>query len=150
MIEIKGVSGRKDSTTPKFVLWTNAEKAYLDEDGRFLEIVEHEIGRMPLVLLRLEEDTGSLFPGQAGQDLIRAQEAIWFANTCLMKETKSATKQAFLSGDLTPALRNQSIDTEIAAELPEGTVAEIRDMSMDLRLFTDTANHILDLSLIHI
>lgn len=144
VIEIKGTQGRSHAKCPRYVLWSNDERAYLNDDGIVLSITEHEIGRMPLVLLRLEEDTGSLWPGETGSDLVSAQMSIAFANLCLMKELKSATKTPLLSGDLTTMSRNQAADTELPVELGEGVIASVQDMGMDLSMFRDTASYVLE------
>lgn len=129
---------------PHSVLWTNHEIGYLDKEGNLLENPKpHGFDRMPFVLLRLDEDTDSMW-STFGRSLVSAHKAEWFCDVCLLKETKSATKQAILAGDLTHVARNQASDTESALEVPDGVSHQIADMSMDLSMFRDTANHIVD------
>lgn len=143
IIELSGSSAR-DSNSPHSVLWTNSEVGYLDKEGNLMATpVEHELDRMPLVLLQLDEDTDSLW-STFGESLISAHTAEWFCDVCLLKETKSATKQSILAGDLTSAARNQASDSEAAVELPDGVSHQVVDMGMDLAMFRDTANHIVD------
>lgn len=144
VIELATMGTRPAAQKVSSVLWTNRERGYLDEDGNLLATPEdHGLERMPFVLLRLDEDTGGLW-SKFGRSLVSAHKADWFAELCLLKETKSATKQAILAGDLTSVARGQAADSEVPVELPDGVAHQIADMSMDLAMFRDTANHIVD------
>lgn len=144
IVELSGSSVRDSPNQPHSVLWTNCEVGYLNKDGHLIEEpIEHGLDRMPLVLLQLDEDTDSLW-STFGESLISAHTAEWFCDVCLLKETKSATKQAILAGDLTSMARHQAADTEAPIEMPDGVSHQIADMSMDLAMFRDTANHIVD------
>jgi len=84
------------------------------------------------------------WPGEQGEDLIAAAVSIWIANVLLLKETKSATKQTIAQGDVSAVPRDQSIDTERMMQFSDGVAVTTVDMSMDTRVFTDAANHILE------
>ena len=131
---------------PAAIVWTNHERFYITKDGEIIDgtIEEHGFSRMPIVMLSLEPQVGSIWPGLTGEDIPAAHMAAWFAEICLVKEMKSATKILHLSGDLTSATRGQAVDTERPVELPEGTASTVYDMSMDLSMFRDTSNHISD------
>lgn len=144
VIELSGTSVRDRPDQPHSVVWTNAEVGYLNKQGHLIQTpVEHGLARMPLVMLQLDEDTDSHW-SSFGESLISAHTADWFCGVCLLKETKSATKQAILAGDLTSMARNQAADTEAPIEMPDGVSHQIADMSMDLSMFRDTSNHIVD------
>lgn len=129
---------------PHSVLWTNAEKGYLNKDGELIATPEeHPFDRMPFSLLRLDDDTNSLW-STFGRSLVAAHKAEWFAEVCLLKETKSATKQPILAGDLANVEHGQVSDSESAIKLPDGVAHSVVDMSMDLSMFRDTGNHIVD------
>ena len=117
----------QSASAPAWVVWSEAERFLLDRSGRILgEPVEHGIvneegaGVLPYVYVTLEPPRGSIWPGRAGEDLVSADLAIKFASVCLLKELKSATRQTFLTGDLAAAARDQTMDTEATASVPEG------------------------------
>ena len=142
-LEIGSTVGVDASKTPKYLVWTNKERIYLNSDAYVIDVEDHNIGRMPIALLCLDESSShGLWPGMAGEDLISAQMALSFVQVCLLKELKSATKVPMLSGDLTSMARTQAADTEMPIEIPEGVIASVQDMGMDLGMFRDTANHI--------
>jgi hypothetical protein len=64
-----------------------------------------------------------------------------------MKESKSATKVPVYSGDLARTARHQKVDTEGQIALPPGVTLNQFDSSMDLALFRDTADHVLERAL---
>lgn len=138
------LGGPKNKSTPYSVLWTNHERGYLNGDGELMAVPEpHGFDRMPFSLLKLDEDTDSLW-STFGRSLVAAHKSEWFTDVCLLKETKSATKQAVLAGDLTSVARDQVSDSETKLELPDGVAHSVVDMSMDLSMFRDTGNHIVD------
>lgn len=144
IIQLSGYTARAGKEQPHSILWTNREVGYLRKNGSLMaEPVEHGLERMPLVLLKMDDDTDSLW-SSFGKALIAAHKAEWFCEICLLKETKSATKQAILAGDLTAAAREQASDSETAITLPDGVSHQMADMSMDLSMFRDTSGHIVD------
>jgi hypothetical protein len=137
---------RRNDDDPARLVWTDTEYFYLTARGVLIEesIVEHGFDRMPWILLSLEPPSGALLDATSGADVIAAHLSVWFENVCLLKESKSATKQPALSGDTTTMTRQQAADTEIPIEMPEGVTATVLDFSMDLGMFRDTADHILE------
>jgi hypothetical protein len=136
---------------PAWVVWTEAERFLLDRSGRLIGApVTHGIvneqgqGVLPYVYVTLEPPRGTIWPGRSGEDLVSADLAIKFASVCLLKELKSATRQTWLTGDLAAAARDQTMDTEATASVPEGVQVQTVDMSMDLATFRDAAEHILE------
>lgn len=130
---------------PAWQLWNDHESWLLDKDLRPIgEPVPHGLGVCPLLPINYHAETiAGFWPGEEGEDLVAAQVAIWMANILLLKETKSATKQTTISGDVTTAARNQSMDTEVPSHFPEGVTASTVDMSMDTSLFTAAGDHAL-------
>jgi hypothetical protein len=131
---------------PKWSLWTDHERVYLDEDLRPISgtWVEHGLGRSRWVTLTKRPNIPGVWPGKDGEDLIAAQVAISIANVLLLKETKSATQQAVIAGDGTRLIRGQAADSETPLEIPEGTSVTSMDLSMDTKLFIDSAEHVLE------
>ena len=140
---------RKDYVASRRVawqLWSAHELINLDE--RMAPIgddVVHGIGVNRWVPMSLSPiGIAGFWPGEEGEDLVAAAISIWIANIQLMKETKSSTRQTFLQGDVSSAVRGQSIDTETVAHIPEGVSATTVDMSTDTGVYTRTSNHVLE------
>jgi hypothetical protein len=89
------------------------------------------------------ESIAGFWPGEDGEDLPAAQVAIWMAHVLMLKETKSATKQLHIQGEVGMAARGVPIDTDVQREFPEGVSSQVVDMSMDTTLFTRASDHIL-------
>jgi hypothetical protein len=138
-------SNSETDRVPSWVLWTDHEKAKLN-DSLFIigEPEPHGFKRNPWVPVTRGPMVPGFYPGDEGEDLVAAQMSIWFANICMLKETKSATNQTVLSGDLGAMSRNQAMDTETPIEAPDGVGVSTVDMSMDVSMFGRTADHILE------
>lgn len=142
-------SARRESDAhrePAWILWTDHERIYLDEKMMPIEstVVEHGLGLCPWVSVQRLPNRAGFWPGEEGEDLVSAQVSIWMSNVLQNKETKSATKQTLLSGDMTSAARQQAADTEMPIELPDGVAAATVDMSMDTSMFRDNSAFIGD------
>lgn len=129
----------------EWVLWTDHERVRLD--GRMSPIestyVLHGLGVCPWMLLMRGPTQPGVWLGEEGEDLVAAQIAAWFSNVLGLKETKSATKQTLLSGDMSGMARGQVADSEVPAELPEGVAAQSIDASMDLEMFQKQSDHVI-------
>lgn len=130
---------------PIWTLWTDAESIQLREDLSVIatSYKTHPLGVVPWVPVSLSPPTPGFWPGMEGEDLVAAHVAIWMNNVLLMKESKSATKQAVLSGDTTTMARAQAADSEVPLEVPDGSSVSTLDMSMDLQPFRETSDHVL-------
>ncbi len=139
-------TARKTMATPAWTLWTKHEVALLDDRFNVISgtYKEHGLGVNPWVPITAHPGMAGFWPGEEGQDLVAATVAIWFTNISLLKETKSATKQTIIQGDTTTSARQQVMDTEVPAELNDGTAVNTVDMSMDLAIFTGTSDHALE------
>ncbi len=139
-------TARAQTETPAWTCWTDHESMHLRAD--FTPIPgtyqEHELGTCPWVPVTLGPPTCGFWPGDEGEDLVAAHVAIWFQNILLLKESKSATKQTILGGDGTAMARGQAADSEVPIETADGQSVSTVDMSMDLSLFRDTPDHILN------
>ncbi len=130
---------------PAWMLWTARESMHLRDDFSVIgsSIQEHTLGVIPWVPLTLSPPCPGFWPGHEGEDMVAGHIAIWIQNILLLKESKSATTQTVLTGDGTAMARGQAMDTEVPVELPEGVSASTVDMSMDLSMFRETADHVL-------
>lgn len=132
-----------DERKAEWVLWTDHERVRLD--GRMsplgTTLVEHGLGVNPYLLVTQDPTAAGVWPGEEGEDLVAGHVAIWMQNVFGLKESKSATKQLLLSGDLSGVTRGQVSDSDVPGELPEGVAANVADRSMDLTMFQGQADH---------
>lgn len=145
-IDVHYRPARPTRQIPAHLVWTDHERFQLTAEGGFIpsSYKEHGLGRMPWHFMSLEPPDATVWPGEVGEDLVAAHLAIWFANVCLLKETKSATKLPIVTGDAARAARDQAADSEFPVEVPEGTSVSNLDQAMDLELFQDAGEHIYD------
>jgi hypothetical protein len=87
---------------------------------------------------------GRLLPSRASTDLCAAEEAIAFEHLLMLKESKSATRQAFISGDATTTAMGQTADSEREVFIGEAVNVSVLDRAMDLTLFAKVAEGIAD------
>lgn len=132
---------------PVWQLWTDHESEFLDD--QMMPItgtrVEHKLGMSRWVPITYSASAiPDFWPGEEGEDLIAAQITIWLANILLLKETKSSTKQPFISGDVSTMARNQAMDSEVPIQAPEGVAVSTTDMGTDPSVFIATADHALE------
>lgn len=133
------------SNGPKWTLWTDRESVQLRDD---LTVIgdswqSHDFGVIPWVPLTLGPQCPGFWPGSEGEDMVAGHIAIWVQNILLLKESKSATKQTVITGDGTSMMRGQGADSESPNELTDGQSVQTLDTSMDLSMFRDTADHVL-------
>ena len=135
-----------DDNKPAWTLWTDHEKVLLNARFTALEgtYLEHGFGVCPWVPVVLGPACAGFWPGEEGEDLVAGAVSVWMSNILLLKEQKSATKQTIVNGDTSTMPRGQALDTERPLVAPEGTSATTVDMSMDLSMFRDNGNHVLD------
>lgn len=137
-----------DSTAASYRVWTDVETFQLDGACRVMEhtVEPWPLGRMPGVLAttRLPTTKGCLLAPAPAADLVAAHECVWFQNLLLLKESKSANRQNYASGDLSAAAMGQSADSETDVVLPEGVQIQTVDRGTDLAQFRDTASAVFD------
>jgi hypothetical protein len=76
--------------------------------------------------------------------LLSAQKTVRLQDLSLAKESVSATKQTYISGDTSAAAMGQSSDTEAEVFLPEGVTASAIDKGMDPSIFRDNADYVVE------
>lgn len=129
---------------PKWQLWSDHEFGFLDKD--FVPVAafeEHKLGLNPWIAVTYHaEAVPGFWPGEDGEDLVAAHVSIWMAGILMLKETKSATKQEIVSGDIGTAERGIPADTDVPRAYPEGVTSTVVDRSMDPEQFTKPSDHI--------
>lgn len=138
--------GNAKSSDPHYRLWTDDETLVLDKELRLVTEERWPLGRMPgfIATLRPPSTKGRILALSPCADLVAAHEAVWFQNTTLFKESKSATKQTAYTGDMSGTPMGQPSDTEADLHLGEGVTATTLDKGMDQSQFRDNADHILE------
>jgi hypothetical protein len=135
-------------TDPHYRVWSPDETYQLDEGFRIIEESYEATpqGRMPGFIATTVKPAakGRLLAENPNADLTAAHLAVWFQNVLLIKESKSANRQVFVTGDISTATMGQSSDTETDMVLPEGAVPQAVDRGMDLAQFRENANHTLE------
>lgn len=128
---------------PVWALWTDHEYGWLDESMTPVgPLVPHGFGVNRWVPLSYAVNHPGFWPGEEGEDLVSAQLALGLIAVLLIKETKSATQQTFLTGDTSAMDRAQSLDTERPGSVPEGVGVLTVDMSVDPSQFIAPSDHI--------
>lgn len=146
LIRAEFKTARLTTDVPAWSLWTDHEDMQLREDMSVIasSYRVHELGVNPWVPVALSPTSAGFWPGEEGEDLVAASVSTWLASVLLLKETKSATMQPIIQGDSTMMARGQAADSETPIELADGQSVTSIDMSMDLSMFRDTADHILE------
>lgn len=139
---------RVNRATACYRVWTASETFMLDAECRVIisTVEPNALDRLPGVLVSMRPATtkGQLLTESPAADLVAAHETIWFQNVLLLKESKSANKQSYVTGDVSTAAMGQSSDTERDTILPEGVTVQAVDRGMDLQQFRDNADHIVE------
>jgi hypothetical protein len=146
LIRVSHKPARDAVNKPVWMLWTDHERVSLRDDFGVIEesYLAHGLGLNPWVAVTLSPPGAGFWPGEEGEDLIAAAVAIWMQGVLLLKESKSATKLVTVRGDGVNTARGQAADSEGHVELQDGQSVDTLDLSMDLGLFRDSANHILE------
>lgn len=136
------------ATAAHYRVWCKDETLQLDAECRVVtgSLEPWALGRLPGVFATTRPPTakGCLLDADASADLIAAHESVWFQSVLLLKESKSANKQNYVTGDTSAAAMGQTADTETDVVLPEGVSTQAIDRGMDLSQFRDNADHILE------
>lgn len=130
------------TTPPAWTLWTAHESVQLTDEMRPLDETyqAHGFGVCPWVPVSFEASWGVI--GHEGEDITSAHLTVWFENVLLAKESKSATTTSVLNGDGSRTARGQALDSQSVVEVGDGQSLSTIDTSMDLTMFTDTADHV--------
>lgn len=139
--------GGDHKTDPHYRLWTDSHTYLLDGELRLVAPAEEWAGgKMPGFIASTRSTSGRrcLLARSPSADLIAAHKAVWFQDILLFKESKSANRQTYLTGDTSAATMGQQGDTEREAFLPEGVSPTAIDRGMDLAQFRENADHILE------
>jgi hypothetical protein len=133
---------------PTYRVWTDDQTFVMNANcDIFPESIESwPIGAMPGVLCstRPPGAKSSLLAECPSSDLLSAQRAVRLQDLNLAKESISANKQAYVSGDTSSTAMGQSADTDGEIILGEGVSVQTVDRGVDTEQFRDNASHAAD------
>lgn len=135
------------SVKAEWMLWSDHEWEYLD--GGFKPIagtrIEHGLGVNKWIPISTgAKSTPDFWPGDEGADLIAAHITGWMVEALMIKETKAATNQAVIQGDVTTAARGQAMDSESPIEIPDGSTVTTVELGTDTETHRAAADHALE------
>jgi hypothetical protein len=137
---------KEKDTDERYLVWTDDETLWLDGSFRPITTTAEAwpLGKMPGLLVSMVPPSAKqrLLAQEPSADLAAAHDAVSFQNLLLLKESKSANKQTYLSGDVSKAAMGQPSDTETDVVLPEGVTATTIDRGMNLEQFTKNSREI--------
>lgn len=134
----------RDAKAPKWRFVGYHETFLINSAGEVIEasIEVHGLGTMPGVFLQLAPSPGRLLNPDASADLVAAHLYIWFEQVLHLKESKSATKQPVVTGDVSRAARDQVDDSEVPVIFGDGVTVTVLDRSMDFSKFLADAQQV--------
>jgi hypothetical protein len=134
------------ATDPHYLVWLDDESLFLDKEFRVIttSVAPWPLGKMPGLLASMVPPNAKqrLLAREPSADLAAAHDAVSFQNLLLLKESKSANKQTYLTGDVSAATMGQPADTETDVVLPEGVVPTTIDRGMNLEQFSRNSREI--------
>jgi hypothetical protein len=117
---------------PHYLVVAEEEFLWLDKSWRLVgSPVEHNLGRMPVLLWSREEREDCILDPTSGQDIVAAHMAVALLNAMMLKHQKAGTKIPVVSGDTSGMGRGQPMDEENFVEAPEGVVFTALDLGAD-------------------
>lgn len=133
---------------PSFRVWTDDETFVMNGKCEvFTDSIESwPIGRMPGVLCstRKPGSKPTLLAQCPSSDLLAAQRAVRLQDLNLAKESISANRQTYITGDTSATTMGQTADTDAEVFLGEGVTANAIDKGMDLGQFRENADYVVD------
>ena len=135
-----------DPTARAFRVWTHDQTFEMNGKCEIFEgtIEPWALGAMPGVLCSIVKPSarGCLLAEKPSADLLSAQKAIRLQDLGLSKETVSANKQAYVSGDVSTAVIGQTADSEGEVILPEGVTVTTTDRGVDPAMYRENGDYI--------
>jgi hypothetical protein len=137
-----------DAGMPAYRVWTHDQTFVMNAKCEIFDtsIESWPLGVMPGVLASIVEPGAkpTLLTQYPSKDLLSAQKAIRLQAINLAKESISAVKQTYISGDTSATPMGQTADSGSEVMLGEGVSATAIDRGMDLEQFRDNGGYIGD------
>jgi hypothetical protein len=133
---------------PSFRVWTDDETFVMNGKCEVFEgsVEAWPLGIMPGVLCstRKPGTKPTLLAECPGSDLLSAQKDIRLQDIGLAKESVSANKQAYVSGDTSATAMGQQSDSDSHVFLGEGVTVNTVDRGVPTATYTDAASYVVD------
>lgn len=133
---------------PSYRVWTDDQTFVMNGKCEIFtgSIESWPIGIMPGVLCstRKPGTKPTLLAECPSADLLSAQKAVRLQDIGLAKESVSANKQTYVTGDTSATAMGQTADTDSEVFLGEGVTASTVDRGNDLAQYRDSASYVVD------
>jgi hypothetical protein len=133
---------------PSYRVWTDDQTFVMNGKCEIFtgSIEAWPLGLMPGVLCstRKPGTKPTLLAECPSADLLSAQKAVRLQDIGLAKESVSANKQTYISGDTSATAMGQTADSDTEVFLGEGVTASTVDRGVDPGTFTDAASYVVD------
>lgn len=133
---------------PSFRVWTNDQSFLMNGKCEIFptSIESWPLGVMPGVLASMRKPGSKpyLLTPFPSADLLSAQKSIRLQAINLVKESVSAVRQTYISGDTSATAMGQTADTDTEVFLGEGVTATTLDRGMDQEQFRDNGGYVGD------
>lgn len=133
---------------PAYRVWTDDQTFTMNAKCEIFasSIEDWTIGTMPGILCstRKPGSKPTLLAPCPSADLLSAQKTVRLQDLSLAKESVSATKQTYVTGDTSATAMGQTSDTDTEVFLGEGVTASTIDKGMDPEIFRDNADYVVE------
>ena len=133
---------------PAYRVWTHDQTFQMNGKCQVFEstIESWTLGVMPGVLCSTRKPgaKSTLLAQCPSADLLSAQKAIRLQDIGLSKESISANKQGYVSGDTSAAVMGQQADSDNDIIVPEGVTVTTVDRGVDPQIYRDNGDYIAD------
>jgi hypothetical protein len=133
---------------PSYRVWTDDQTFVMNAKCEIFtgSIEAWPIGMMPGVLCstRKPGSKATLLAPCPSSDLLSAQRAVRLQDLNLAKESISANRQTYVTGDTSATAMGQTADTDTEVFLGEGVQASAIDKGLDQTQFRDNATYTVD------
>ena len=135
-------------TDPSYRVWTDDQTFVMNGKCEIFtgSIESWPLGQMPGVLcsMRKPGSKPTLLAECPSADLLSAQKAVRLQDIGLAKESVSANRQTYITGDTSATAMGQTADTETEVFLGEGVTASAIDRGIDPAQFQEAASYVVD------
>lgn len=118
-------------TDPRYVVWSEDLRIYLDGARRYLSHEANPYGVIPGVLVHRKKPRHCLLDADSGQDIIDAHLAVCLLNVMMLFGQKTGTKAPYAVGDMSRTARGQSLDQDKLTQFEEGVAPGVLDLGHD-------------------
>jgi len=116
---------------PHFLIWTDAERIWLNKKWDLISSVPNEWGVIPGVLSHAAKPVNRLIDSDTNRDVIDANMAVVLLNVLLLYGQKEGTKAPYTTGDMSATVRGQVLDQTRMTEFGDDVTPGVLDLGHD-------------------